>query len=72
MTNPFDEFLSDAASAVKRALNPNPTDAAVYEKDGDLYLRLIYGDTSGSDMNIKLPKKDLTSVVKGITDYLLK
>jgi hypothetical protein len=72
MTNPFDEFFSDVASAAKRALNPDPTDAAVYEKDGKLYLRLLYGNTSGGELNIALPKKDLSSIVKGITDYLLK
>jgi hypothetical protein len=72
VTNPFEEFLGGIGNALDKALNPEPTDAAVYERDGKLYLRLVYGDTSGGDINIVLPKKDLSGLVKGITDYLLK
>jgi hypothetical protein len=72
MINSFDELFDDARAAISRAMNPEPTDAAVYEKDGKLYIRFVYGDTSGGDINIVLPKKDLTSISKGIMDYLLK
>jgi hypothetical protein len=72
MTNPFEDFIGGVGAAVTKALNPNPTDAAVYAKDGHLYLKLIYADTSGTDLNIRLPEKDLKSIQQGILDHLLK
>ncbi len=72
MTNPLEEFFGGIGNALDKAMNPAPTDAAVYEKDGELYIRFVYGDTSGGDINIVLPKKDMPAVVKGITEYLLK
>jgi hypothetical protein len=72
VSNPIGEFFGGLGNALNRAMNPEPTDAAVYEKEGKLYIRFVYGDTSGGDINIALPKKDLSSIAKGITDYLLK
>ncbi len=71
MTNPFEEFFGGLGNALDKAMNPKPTDAAVYEKDGALHLKLIYGDTSGGDVNICLPDKDLRSIQAGIVNYLL-
>ena len=71
MSNPFEEFLGGIGNALDKAMNPEPTDAAVYEKDGKLYVKFVYGDTSGSDINIVIPKKDMPGLVKGMTEYLL-
>lgn len=72
MINSFDELFDAAGKALSQAMNPEPTDAAVYEKDGKLVLKLIYGNTSGGEVNIVLPAKDLKSMQQGILEYLLK
>lgn len=72
MINSFDDLFDAAGAAISRAMNPEPTDAAVYEKDGKLVLKVVYGNTSGGELNITLPKKDLKSMQQGILEFLLK
>jgi hypothetical protein len=72
MTNPLEDFLGGLGNALDKTLNPAPTDAAVYVRDGQLWMKLVYGDTSGMEINYPLPDKDLKSLQAGILSYLLE
>jgi hypothetical protein len=72
VTNPVDEFFGTIGDAVNRAMNPEPTDVYADVKDGKFYLKIVYGNTSGGELSLYVPDKDLLAIQGKIIEHLTK